>query len=142
MPKSLDDFLKGGYEQINWPEDGTVNFEYIGQEIVDTQYGERVKLAIFDLIENVETAIYTASKKLLGPLFNTLKVEPGDKVCVRRTGRGFQTNYEVAIIERKNKATEQAVTAKDVQQVFPGAKQTTAKPVAKKFTMEDAPPFE
>jgi len=142
MAKELSDFLKGGYEQINWPEDGTVNFEYIGQEIVETQYGDRVKLAIFDLIENIETAIYTASKKLLGPLFTTLKVEPGDKIAVRRTGRGFQTKYEVAIIERKNKQAEKAITAADVKEVFHGEKALPLKETPKKFKIEDALPFE
>lgn len=141
MAKTLEDFKKGGYEQIEWPEDGEINVIYLGQEVVDTSYGERVKLAVYDMIAGKETAIYTSSAKLLKLLFDELKIKSEDKVAIKRTGSGYKTNYTAGIIERNEPApaagpatkqapVEQAVTAKEA----PASK-------VKKVSVADAAPF-
>lgn len=153
MGKTIEDFMQGGYDQISWPEDGTINIEYLGQEIVETQFGDRVKLVVYDLIDERETAIYTASKRLLVPLFQTLKAQYGDKFAIRRKGSGFQTKYEVVLMARAEIQPEQAITANDVKKAFPTAETMAknaqgfpiapaTKPKKKKFAVEDAAPFE
>ena len=131
MGKTLEDFMEGGFEQLKWPDDGEVNVQYLGQEIVATKWGERVKLAVYDLTELKETAIYTTSAYLLRKLFDELKVEINDKLVIKKVGTGFDTKYEAAILERATKSKEEVVTAKD---------NTTSKP--KKVKLADAPPFE
>ena len=126
MPKTLDDFIKGGYEQLNFPEDGVANVQYLGQDIATTQWGDRVKIAVYDLIELKETAIYTTSGKLLRLLFKDLKVEVNDKVAIKRTGSGFDTKYEAKIISRAGQDKAETVTANE-----PKAPSQKEKPPAK-----------
>jgi len=100
MPKTFDEMKSGGYDQLRFPEDGVANVQYLGQEVVNTQWGDRVKIAVYDLIELKETAIYTTSGKFLRLLFDDLKIQLSDKVAIKRTGTGFDTKYEAKIISR------------------------------------------
>lgn len=105
--------MKGGIDQISWPEDGVINIQYLGQDIVATDYGERVKIAVFDLIELKETAIFTTSAKLLRQLFTDLKLEVNDKVAIKRTGSGFNTAYNAKILSRAEPQKAEVATANE-----------------------------
>lgn len=142
MDPVLDKYLKSSVDQIEWSPEGIINFIYLGHEEVETRHGNRIRIAVYDLIAERETAIYTLAKGLIKPLFMDLKVQINDKVVIKKTGEGFQTKYEVAILERAPKQTGQAVTANDVQEVFPGAQASVTKPKKKPIGIEDAPPFE
>ena len=109
MPKTFDEMKSGGYDQLRFPEDGVANVQYLGQEVVNTQWGDRVKIAVYDLIELKETAIYTTSGKFLRLLFDDLKIQLSDKVAIKRTGTGFDTKYQAKIISRSGKEKLEAV---------------------------------
>lgn len=142
MAKTFEEMMAGGYDQIAWPDDGVVNFTFLGQEVVDTQYGDRVKLAVYDLLDQRETAIYTASKKLLNQLFKDLKIQIGDKVVCKRTGKGFQVAYESGIIERNNAPKQEVITANQAAAIIDAPVEQPKKPAPKKFKIEDGSPFQ
>jgi hypothetical protein len=100
MQKTIDDFKKGGYDQLEFNSEGLASVQYLGQEIVTTQWGDRVKLAVFDLVNLNETAIYTTSAKLLRLLFDELKIEINDKITIKRNGTGYATKYQAKIISK------------------------------------------
>ena len=113
MEDVLKKYIESGVDQIKYNEDGVINFIYLGHEEVETRHGNRIKIAVFDIAEQRETALYTLAKGLLKPLFYEFKVQINDKVVVRRTGDGFNTKYEVRILERAAANAGQVVTAND-----------------------------
>ena len=124
MPKTFDEMKSGGYDQLRFPEDGVANVQYLGQEVVNTQWGDRVKIAVYDLIELKETAIYTTSGKFLRLLFDDLKIQLSDKVAIKRTGTGFDTKYQAKIISRSQAKDGPNATGNEK----PAAKKETAPP--------------
>lgn len=111
-------------DQIKYNENGVINFIYLGFEEVETRHGNRIRLAVFDIAEQRETALYTLSKELLKQLFEEKKVQINDKVAVKRTGEGFQTKYQVKILERAEKNAP--VTANDGPEKEPEKKAPVA----------------
>lgn len=119
MDPVLDKYMESKTDQIKYNEDGVINFIYLGHEEVETRHGNRIKIVVFDIAEQRETAIFTLAKGLLQPLFYELKVQINDKVAVKRTGEGFNTKYFVKILERSETDDSKPVTAGEQKKLPP-----------------------
>jgi len=84
---------------------GAFTGKFISGEEVTTKFGDCIKFTFLDA-NSQNKIINTKSKRLCGKMKN---IPEGSKVKIFRNGEGFDTNYEVEVLESAKKNEDEVL---------------------------------
>ncbi len=96
--KELENFASGGWLKF---KDNIIEGAYVSFRIEDDPFGKKgEKRAVYTLnVDGQEQKLSSKSKRLANKF---LEIEPkfGDKLRITRSGKGFDTKYELEILKK------------------------------------------
>lgn len=126
MDSELEKFIKSDSRAIKYDDQGIVVIKYLGYEMTEGRFGRQVQLNVEDQRTGDAKVIMTKSKKLLDQIFIQCETKEGDILAIKKTGNGFETEYQVKKIpgaetakpKEKEKEDEAPASPKEIQDYF------------------------